>query len=717
MPSWALRRKRVPYIPQMQVAECGAACVAMVLAHHGHHAPLAEVRIACGVSRDGANALALVRAARRYGLEARGAKLGVDKLGALPLPAVLHWDFNHFVVLERVTGRYAVLVDPAAGRRKIPLAEVGRHFTGVALLFAPTPTLRPRPAEWPSLGRYVQVFRESWPSFAQVLVASVALQVVGLVFPVANQLLLDRVIGPRQEPWLWGLGLGLAAAVATRALLVMVRSYVVQGLNRHLDDRLMSRFMDHLLRLPLAFFLQRDAGDLMSRVQSNGAVRLALGSQVVSALLDGFLLLGYAGLMLAYHPGLGALVLGLAALRVLTIGLLRSRNRQLLATELAAAGREGAALVEALSGLETTKASGSEARLARRWAHRMTERANANLARRRLGSAGAQVMVLLQGATTASVFLIGGTEVIEQRMTIGVFAAFLALQALFMAPLESLVGAIGELQLLGSHLRRLDDVLETAQEASGTLDPGRLGGGIELKGVQFSHTPGAPPVLRDVNLSVAPGERLAIVGASGAGKSTLARLLLGLHLPDAGTIEFDGRDLRGLDLERVRAQLGVVLQETFLVDDTVRANIGFHDESLPLERIVQAAETACADEFIRALPGGYEARVGENGACLSGGQRQRLSLARALAHDPPILVLDEATSALDLETERKLHGNLAGLRCTRIVIAHRLATIRDADRVVVLKDGTIAQVGTWSELMAVDGPLRELVQAGARDAA
>ncbi len=704
-------RKRVSYIPQMEVTECGAASLAMVLAYHGHHASLPDIRQACGVSRDGANALAIVRAARGLDLDAKGTKLDMEQLTQLPLPAILHWDFNHFLVLERLTKTKATLVDPACGRRTMHLDEVSRHFTGVALIFTLTETFQKKPKTYPSLSKYREIFQESLPSISQLLLASLALQVVGLIFPMANQVLMDRVIGMKQHAWLWGLAFGLGGALVAKALLTLVRSYVIQGLQNVLDFNLMGRFLDHLLHLPLGFFLQREAGDLVQRVQSNATIRNLLGSQSISALLDGFLLIGYASLMLAYNLKLGLIVMTIGAARICLLVALRRRNKQIMASELAVSGREGGALVEAMTGLETTKASGSESRMVQRWAHRMTQRVNASLERRHLNIGASKAMILFQGGATAAVFLVGGQEVLAQRMTMGVFASFMSLQSLFMGPLGSLLDSVTQLQYLGNHLRRLDDVLETEREPSGTVDPGRLQGAIELRDVCFSYSPGAPLVIQNVSLSIHPGEKVALVGPSGAGKSTLARLLLSMHLPSSGTVAFDGRDLRELELQKLRNQMGVVLQETFLFDDTVRANLSLNDEYIPLERLRWAARMACVDGVIEKLPEGYANRVGENGCFLSGGERQRLNLARALAHDPAVLLLDEATSSMDLETEARLHANLASLGCTRIVIAHRMATVRDADRILVLNGGQIVQVGAFKELEAQDGLFRMLVHS------
>lgn len=705
-------RRRVPFQPQMEVTECGAASLAMVLAYHGHHAALPEVRQACGVSRNGANAKSIVQAARTYGLDAKGAKLTeLSQLSQLPLPAILHWDFNHFLVLERLTKRGLVVVDPASGRRTFGLEEAGRRFTGVALVLQPADTFKARPRSRPSLGRYRDLLNHSLPSLGQLLLASLTLQILGLAFPVANQLLLDRVVVPQQEAWLWGLAIGLGAALAGKALLMVVRSWVVQSLQAAMDLSLMERFMGHLLKLPMNFFLQREAGDLVQRVQSNTTLRNLFSSQSVSAILDAFLLLGYAGLMLAYNWKLGLVVLTLGSVRVGILWALKDRNQQLMASELASAGREGGALVEALTGLETTKASGAGSRMVQRWMHRMVERVNSHLDRRRIEIASSQGMVVLQGITLAAVFWVGGREVLAHRMTLGVFASFIALQNLFMGPLESLLNAVNQLQYVGNHLRRLDDVLETDQEPSGAMIPERLQGAIEFQDVSFAYSPGAPPAVQHVSLTIHPGEKIALVGPSGAGKSTLARLLLGMHLPDAGAIRFDGRNLRELDLAQLRNQMGVVLQEIFLFNDTVRANLCLNDPEIPMERLRWAARMACVEDVIEALPKGYDSAIGENGSSLSGGQRQRLNLARALAHQPAVLLLDEATSSLDLETEAKVHANLASLDCTRILIAHRLATVRDADRILVVHGGQIVQTGTYEELAQQPGLFQVLVQA------
>lgn len=693
----------------MEMVECGAASLAMVLAYHGHHASLPEVRQACGVSRDGASALGILRAARAYGLDAEGVTLEMEGLKDLPLPAILHWGFRHFVVLERLLPNKAVLLDPSYGRRTVDMKEMEERFTGVAIVSTPAVGFQMRPEVRPSYRRYRGLLRLSLPTMAQLLGASAMLQVVGLVFPVATQFLLDRVILPRQESWLWGLAFGLGAAVAGNALLGVLRSRVLQVFQYSMDLTLLGGFVEHLLRLPLSFFLQRTAGDLFQRVDSNSALSDLFTTRSIAAVLDTFLLLTYAVLMLLYSPTLGSVVLLLGLLRVVVLLALRARNRQIMSAELAAAGRESASLVEALSTIETTKASGAQAHVIRRWSDRMAAQMNANVQRRTLEIASGQVMTVLQGAGVAAVLWMGGRAVLHEQMTIGVFAAFLALQGMFMTPLEALLGAATQLQYMNSHLQRLDDVFESRVEVGGSIDPGRISGRIDLEDVTFSYIPGGPPVVSNVTLRVEPGEKIALVGPAGAGKSTLARLLLGMHVPTIGKVRFDGIDLTEMDLPRLRNQMGVVLQETYFFNDTLRANLSLNDPDLPLERLREAAEIACVAGVIDALPAGFDTVMGMNGNIFSGGERQRLALARALAHDPAILLLDEATRALDLETERRLHANLAARRCTRVLITHRLATVEDADRIIVMQQGRIVQMGSFEVLSAQNGVFRDLV--------
>lgn len=703
--------RRVPYIPQMEMVECGAACLSMILAYWGHHAPLPEIREACKVSRDGANAANILQAARSYLLDSEAVKVEAEHICDLPLPAILHWEFKHFVVLEKITSKGVRLVDPAVGRRFVTKAEFNTAFTGVALVFDPFDEFKERKRRFPSFKRYTEILKNATPSLFQLLIASVLLQIAGLVYPVVNTMLVDKVLVPKYLPWLWGLAASLGVSIIVTALLDLMRSYVLQGLQNRMDRQLMVGFTTHMISLPLAFFLQRQPGDLMQRMESNSQIRDLISSHSISAILDVFLILGYGFLMMAYHWKLALLVMALSMVRVVLLLLIRRRNEQLMTTELTVSGQEGAIMMEALGSLETIKASASEDRVLSRWIPRMVRRTNVGLERQRLAIASGKLMMIVHGVASALLFWVGGNEVLAGGMTLGVFTSFLHLQGLFLSPVESMLGALTDLQYLSSHMQRLDDVMESAPEASGTLDPGRLKGYIKLDNVSFRYTEGSPMILEHINLSIRAGEKVALVGRTGAGKTTLARLLMGMHIPTAGKIEFDGHDLRELDLQKLRCQMGVVMQESFLLDDTVRANLAMRAPELSLDRIKWAAGIACIHEVIEKLPEGYGTRLGEEARILSGGERQRICIARAVALEPSILLLDEATSSLDLDTEAKVHANLAAMGCTRVVIAHRLETVKDADRILVLEEGRIVQQGVYAELSKKKGAFRDVVDA------
>ncbi len=700
--------RRVRYVPQMEMAECGAACLASLLDFWGHAAPLVEVRQACGVSRDGTSALAIVRAARGYGLRAEGNRARVDQLRELDLPLILHWRNNHFVVLERLSARDAVIMDPARGRRRVSMQELSASFSGVALSFEASPQLAQRRRASGSLARYRAGLSLLVPATLLMLGSAFLLELVSVVLPAANQIMVDHVVLPSRHAWLFPLMLGLVAVMLCRTGLRLLRDRVLARLQLTLDLSLMTSFTEHLVQLPYSFFQQRTPGDLMERVEANRRLR-EVGSRAMTGALDGLLVLCYAALMLAYDVRLGSLAIGLSILRILVVITMRARAQQAVATELTLRSREQAAVVEAFSVPEAVKAFGAEEVLEARHASRLAERLSATMRFRRLEGAVNQTASVLDGATMAGILWLGGNAVANEEMTLGVFAGFMALQGLLRAPLGSLVDAVSHLVYVRGILSRLDDVFEIDTVRPGREDPGALRGSLQLRDVRFRYGPSSPWVCDGVSLDIAPGEKVAIVGRIGQGKSTLARIALGMLEPSSGSICYDGRPLERLDRRRLYAQVGVVPQEPFLFDDTVRNNLSLHDPHASLDEIRRAARIACIDETICALPDGYDTMIGAGGVSFSGGQRQRLVLARALVHRPAILFLDEATSSLDADTEREVHANLTALGCTRVIIAHRLATVRDADRVLVLDGGAIVEEGSYTQLVARGGLFTDMI--------
>jgi ABC-type bacteriocin/lantibiotic exporter with double-glycine peptidase domain len=694
----------------MEITDCGAACLAMVLAYHGKHVPLPELREQCGIGRDGADAYTLARVAQQHGLNVEASRLELEHLPTLPTPAILHWEFNHFVVLARYGRTSALVIDPELGRRRLTHADISRSFTGVALAFRKDTSFQARARRRPSVDRYMAMIKRAWPQLAMVLGASFFLDLVGFVFPAGTQVVIDLVVVPRQERWLWALAAVVVLGTLARSLLLLVRTWTIQGLQFYLDRELMGGFVSHLLQLPIAFFHKRMPGDLVRRVQDNAAVRDLFTSRSVTLLLDCSLLVGYCALMMAYEARLGSVVLGFGMLRAVVLVAMRDLVEHAAAVELQAAGRESATLVETLAVPEVIKAFGTEERALSRHAERLVVRLNAGLARRRLTMGLGYLMFVLDGMTKAAVILLGGTLVLNDEMTVGVLSAFMTLQMLVISPLEAIIGAFNELQMFRRQFQRLDDVMAAPEEPTGASTPGVLRGAIRLDNVFFRYGPHEPPVIQDVSLEVKPGERIALVGRSGAGKSTLGRLMLGLVAPDAGAVYVDGRNLRELNLREVRQQFGVVSQTAFLFNDTIRHNLALGYDVSGTELRVAAA-TACIDDVIDALPGKYDATLQRGGTRLSGGQRQRIAIARAIARAPAVLLLDEATSSLDLETEARVQARLSTLRCTQVIIAHRLATIRDADRIVVLDAGRVVEVGGYEELLQRHGLFHELVRA------
>jgi ABC-type bacteriocin/lantibiotic exporter with double-glycine peptidase domain len=712
--SFSRRRRRVPYVQQTTASDCGAASLAMVLGYHGKHLRLDDVRKVTGYGRDGADALAILSASRVFGLRGRGVKVEeVDDLRFLPSGSILHWQFNHFLVFERLTADGADLVDPAAGRRRVGREELGRSFTGVALTFEPGEDFEPEEGARRRLGRFFKLLKEHSGVLQRVLVTSAMVQLFALAVPLLIGALVDRVI-PRGDVQLLGvLAAGLAAIVGFNFLASLLRSYLLLYLRTHLDARMTLDFLDHLVDLPYAFFQQRSAGDLIMRMGSNATVREILTSGALSGVLDGLLVTLYLILLFVASPSMGLLVVGLGAFRVGLFLFTRKRHRDLMSRSLQTEARSQSYQVNLLAGIETLKASGAEHRAVEQWSHLYVDVLNVSLSRGRLSAFVDSTLAALGTASPLVILVWGAVQVLQGDLSLGTMLAMNALAAGFLTPLSTLISNAFQFQLLGSYMDRIEDVLETPREQDpATVSPApRLKGGIQLAGVSFRYGPFAPLAVQDVTIEIPPGRFVALVGRSGAGKSTLASLLVGLYPPTEGKILFDGIDLSELDLRSVRRQVGVVPQHPYLFGTSIRANVALSDPTLPLSRIVEAAKLAHIHDDVLAMPMGYDTVLADGGASLSGGQRQRLALARALVHRPSILLLDEATSSLDTRTEREIQRELAGLRATRIVIAHRLSTIRDADLILVMEEGRLVEQGRHDELLALGGVYAGLVAA------
>ncbi|MFJ9939559.1 NHLP family bacteriocin export ABC transporter peptidase/permease/ATPase subunit [Streptomyces erythrochromogenes] len=713
------RPVRTSTVLQMEAVECGAAALAMVLGHHGRFVPLEELRIACGVSRDGSRASNLLKAARGYGLKAKGMQMDLAALTEVRGPAVLFWEFNHYVVYEgtaRRFGRRGVYVnDPGKGRRFVPMDEFDSSFTGVVLTFEPGDGFRRGGRRPGVLGSMPARLRGTSGTMAAAVVSSLLLVAVGVSVPALSRTYIDMFLIGQQTSLLGVLFASMAVAlVLTATLTALQQTNLLRG--RVISSTLGSaRFFRHLLRLPVAFYTQRNPADLVQRLQSNDAVAETLARDLSAAGVDAVVVVLYAVLLWTYDPqltlvGVAVALLNVVALRI-AIRLRATGTRKLRA--------ESARLTNTSYGglqlIETMKATGGENGFFRRWAGQHAVTLDVQ---QRLGVPSAWLAIVaptLAALNSALILTIGGLRAVEGHLTVGLLVAFQALVTSFTAPISRLGGVAGRIQDFAADVARLGDVenfpvdpvYARREPAASTR---RLKGHVELDGITFGYSPLDPPLLEGFSLAVGPGQQVALVGGSGSGKSTVSRLISGLHTPWAGAVRIDGMRLEDIPRGALAASVSFVDQDVFLFEGTVRDNVTLWDPTIEDEAVVTALEDAAVYEVVARRPGGIHSRVEQDGRNFSGGQRQRLEIARALVRRPSVLVLDEVTSALDAVTEQVIIDNLRRRGCACVVIAHRLSTVRDSDEIVVLDRGTVVERGRHEHLVAARGAYAALVK-------
>lgn len=707
-------QKRVPVLLQMNAVECGAACLAMILTYHGHQTNVSQVCERCGTGRDGISALGLVRAANAYGLRTRALTVESQELRFVALPAIIHWDFNHFLVLERWSPHVIEVVDPGQGRRRLEIGEFEQRFTGIIILLEPGVnfTQAGSPAILNARTYAASYVRFAPLSLLQILGASLLLQIFGLALPLLTKVVVDQVLplGLQNEQAL--LGLGMLILVLAYLVTTVLRGLVLMYVQTRIDIRMMVSFFEHLLNLPLRFFHQHSSGDLIARMSSNQIIRDTISNQLVSALLDGSFVLVSFCILLSQSALYSLVVLGIGLLQVVLLLATTRPMHHLSQQVLAAQGKALGYATEVLVGMPTLKAMGAEQAAMERWSHLFFDGINSSVRQQTATALLTSAQSTISIGAPLVLLWVGTAQVLAGHLPLGTMLALNALGLVFLTPLTTLVTSGQHLQVITSHLERISDVLGTHPEQTEvtrrTLP--LLQGNLRLEHVDFRYDPQSPPVLTDLTLDIFAGQKIAIVGRTGSGKSTLGSLLLGLYPPTGGTISYDGQSLHDLHYQTVRSQFGVVIQNSRLFSGTIRENILLGNTAVQMAQIIQAAQLAEIHDEIMQMPMKYETRVAEDGTLLSGGQRQRIALARALVKRPALLVLDEATSALDVRTEQAIERNLQELACTQIIIAHRLSTVRHADLILVLDQGMIKEQGSHEELLRMQGIYAHLVE-------
>ena len=708
------KRVKTPTVIQMEAAECGAAALAIILGYWGKFVPLEELRVSCGVSRDGSKAGNLAKAARKYGLIVKACRFEPEELTNIPLPAILHWNFNHFLVLEGFgNGRY-YLNDPACGPYTVTKQEFDQAFTGVTLMFQTAPGFE-KSGKRRSLAESLKTSLSGQKKpFTFLLFTSFLLVFPGIVVPYFSKFFVDHMLLTRMDAWMPRFLAGLTLVAALQGITFAVRRNTLNRLEIELSTRDSSRFLRHLFRLPMEFFMQRFAGDIASRVSYNDAVSELVTGKLASTALDLLTAVFFLAMMVILSPMLAVCGAGIALLNLVFLFTLSKKRanqqRRLLADE----GKFFGAATAGLEMMESIKAGGLEQDFFAGWAGYQAKLLNGE---QRMGTTMhllSALPVLITALASAVILALGAWQILSNQMTIGTLVAFQGLLASFILPINHLVGFADEIQDLKVYMERLEDVYdypagEPVPANSTVRDGGKLSGMLEIRNLSFGYSRLEPPLIEGFSMTLRPGEHIAIVGGTGSGKSTLARLIAGLYTPWDGDILFDGRPRAEIGGETMRASLSMVDQEISIFEGTVRENITLWNPLVSRDDFERAVADACMRDVLLERVGGYDLVLGENGKCFSGGEKQRIEIARALCTNPTILLLDEATSALDPMVEQRILNRIRARGCACVIIAHRLSTISDCDEIIVLDHGRVAERGTHRELITRGGAYAKLV--------
>jgi NHLM bacteriocin system ABC transporter peptidase/ATP-binding protein len=719
-PEWPARRKkliRTPTLLQMEASECGAAALGIVLGYYQRYVPLEELRTICGVSRDGSKAINIIKAARQFGLDAKGQNKDLADLTGLKLPIIVFWGFNHFLVVEGFGPKQVFLNDPGRGRCTVGLDEFNMAFTGVVLTFVTTDrfsTGGKRPTLISGLRKRLSGSRFT---LLYAVLATLALVVPDLIVSVFPRVYVDDILVGGKQVWMEPLLAMMAAVLIVQGFVIYLQQLSFLKIETKLSFSSSSRFFWHILRMPQEFFAQRFSGEIGSRIEINDRVAALLSGDLATNTVNLILIVFYGGLMFFYDRPLTLLAIAIACTNLVVLRAVSRRridsNHKLLQMK----GKLVGVSAAGLKGIESLKSIGAESDFFAEWAGEHGVVINTEQ------SLGVSSLILsaippmLTSFNFIVILAVGGIRVMNGFLTMGMLIAFQTLVGSFMQPVTGILGLGGKLQEAQGDLARLDDVLNYPEDRSlerpeqTAATDRKLRGVVELKEISFGYSRLAPPLVKNFSLTLQPGQRIALVGGSGSGKSTVAKLLAGLYLPWSGEILVDGQPLSTIPRAVLSASLAMVDQSIFMFEGTVRENLTLWDDSVPERTIVDAAKDAEIHDMIMGRTGGYDSRVEEGARNMSGGERQRLEIARALISNPTILILDEATSALDSNLERKIDDHIRRRGCACLIVAHRLSTVRDCDEIIVMQFGTVVERGRHDELIRKDGFYAKLVKS------
>jgi ATP-binding cassette subfamily C protein len=727
-------RFRTPTLLQMEAVECGAAALGIVLSYYGRIAPLPELRVSCGVSRDGSKASNILKAARNYGMQAKGFKKDIKQLQEIKPPFIVFWNFNHFLVVEGFVGdgwgetlRQRVLLnDPATGPRSVTMQEFDEAYTGVVLVMEPGAEFKKGGHKANIIGTLYSRLKNSLGELLFCVLIGFLLVIPSFALAAFSQVFIDNILMEKRYEWLKPMLIGMGVIALLQAVMNLLQLQKLRYLNLRLSISMTGQFLWHLLWLPTGFYAQRYAGEISSRIGINNKVASILSGQLARTAIDAVMIIFYGGMMLAYDWLLTLIGVAVVVINLVVIQWV-SRRRIDTSMRLAQdSGKLAGVEIGALQSIETIKAGALESDTFSRWAGYYSKLTSAEQEMNQNEQWISLLPSFLSSLTTMLLLVVGGLRVIDGHLTIGMLVAFQGLMGKFQGPVNTLIGLGTTIQNLDGDLKRLDDVLRNPTDSSLKLEASseespvqyawpiencRLQGYVELRNLTYGYSRVEEPLIQNFSCTLKPGQRVAFVGGSGSGKSTLSKIVTGLYEAWEGEILFDGVPRKHIPRQVITNSLAMVEQEIFLFGGTVRDNLTLWDETIPDVQLMKACQDAAILDVVMAIPGGLDGKLLEGASNLSGGQRQRLEIARALVNNPSILVMDEATSALDAETEKVIDRNIRRRGCSCIIVAHRLSTIRDCDEIIVLERGKVVQRGNHEEMKDVDGHYQRLIQA------